>query len=337
MYNTYVDGFFMNNRIKEDFIKLQSDITQKHKFLRIPVLIITIIVLTFFNIIDLALRKRYKAALIVAGIIVFICSLSILGYTSALSMMISEGYIDTENITLYSENENLMVEKMDLVSEIYNQMSNIKPGTTVYNYNENKYISPDFKEDWSLIVVNKKHLIPRDYSVELGTIKGNIKCDYRIVDKVGDMIAAAKADGVSISICSPFRDNGRQVALYERKARSYIRQGYSEEEAHALASETVAIPGSSEHELGLAFDFITAGHAQLDAAFAETEAGKWLKENAADYGFILRYPADKTQITQIEFEPWHYRYVGAAAHEIMDNNLCLEEYALQVGIIDSLE
>ncbi|MCR5627365.1 MAG: D-alanyl-D-alanine carboxypeptidase family protein [Lachnospiraceae bacterium] len=194
---------------------------------------------------------------------------------------------------------------------------------------------PDFDDDWSLILINKQHKIPSDYQVELGTIKGAIKADTRVLKHVHAMIKAADDDGVKLYICSPFRDSKRQQMLFERKIKSYEKQGISYNEAYDLASQTVAIPGTSEHEVGLAFDFITENYTTLDAGFEETDAGKWLKENAADYGFILRYPLGKEDITQIEYEPWHYRYVGkAAATEIMSRNITLEEYDRELGIVD---
>ena len=192
-----------------------------------------------------------------------------------------------------------------------------------------------FRDDWSLILINRQHPIPDDYEFELETIKGSIKSDRRVVSYVLDMIRAAQDDGVTLYICSPYRDYQKQEKLFENKMKFYTRQGFSESEAYDLASQTVAVPGTSEHQIGLAFDFISDDYSQLDEGFAETDAGKWLKENAADYGFILRYPKDKEEITGIEFEPWHYRFVGTnASREIMDSGLCLEEYDELIGIVE---
>lgn len=230
--------------------------------------------------------------------------------------------------------EKLLESTVDNTAIMKVDPGSVEAGTVIYDDATGKKTTPTFEEDWSLILVNKSHLIPKDYEVELGTIRGSIKCDIRIIDNVLEMIQAAREDGVILAICSPYRDTKRQEMLYNRKAKSYIAKGYSEEEAYELASETVAVPGTSEHELGLAFDFISNNYTRLDAGFADTEAGKWLYNNAADYGFILRYPKDKTAVTDIEFEPWHYRYVGQkAAKEIMSNKLCLEEYVLQIGML----
>ena len=99
------------------------------------------------------------------------------------------------------------------------------------------------------------------------------------------------------------------------------------EEAEKITATMIAIPGTSEHHTGLAADIVTPTHQTLDPEFADTDAGKWLQENAAEYGFILRYPEDKQDITEIIYESWHYRYVGVDhAMAIKENGLCLEEY-----------
>ena len=98
-------------------------------------------------------------------------------------------------------------------------------------------------------------------------------------------------------------------------------------DAYKQASQAVTVPGSSEHQIGLAVDIITDGYTSLDEGFGDTKAGKWLAENSADYGFILRYPAGKEEITSIEYEPWHFRYVGKdVAKEIMSKGITFEEY-----------
>ena len=104
-------------------------------------------------------------------------------------------------------------------------------------------------------------------------------------------------------------------------------KGISYEKAYEEAGNTVAYPGTSEHQLGLAVDIVAKDYQQLDDKQANTEEAKWLKEHCAEYGFILRYPLDKTEETGIIFEPWHYRYVGKeAAKEIMEQGICLEKY-----------
>ena len=182
-------------------------------------------------------------------------------------------------------------------------------------------------EDWNLLLVNKQHPIPDDYKFTLGTISGSMQCDERIIAPLFDMLKAARADGVNLIICSPYRDIDRQTMLFSNKVNRYMGGGMSYMDAYNLASQAVTVPGSSEHQIGLAVDIITDGYSTLDEGFGDTGAGKWLAQNSSKYGFILRYPAGKEEITSIEYEPWHFRYVGVdAATVIADNDLCLEEF-----------
>ncbi len=187
---------------------------------------------------------------------------------------------------------------------------------------------PVFDEkDWRLLLVNKQHPIPEDYTFTLGTIKGSMQCDERIIAELFAMLQAAKKDGVNLAICSPYRDLNRQEILFDRKITLYMGQGYSYMEAYKTASQIVTIPGASEHQLGLALDIFSDTYTSLDEGFGETDAGKWLAEHSCEYGFILRYPAQKEYITGIEYEPWHFRYVGKeAATIITEENICLEEF-----------
>lgn len=200
---------------------------------------------------------------------------------------------------------------------------------------ENKNINSDEeqsfdKEDWKLVLINKQNSIPKDFEIRLGTIKtmkGDRQCDERIIDELLTMITDAKEDGVVLAICSPYRDLQYQERLFNRKIKNYIGRGMSYLEAYQLAGQAVTVPGASEHQIGLALDIVTNSYTSLDAGFANTAAGKWLKENSYKYGFILRYPLGKEYITGIEFEPWHYRYVGVeAATVIMQNEITLEEF-----------
>jgi len=182
-------------------------------------------------------------------------------------------------------------------------------------------------DDWNILLVNKQHPIPEDYDFNLGTISGGMKCDERIITPLFDMLRAANDDGVNLVICSPYRDMDRQTMLFSNKIDNYMENGMSYMDAYNLASQAVTVPGSSEHQIGLAVDIITDKYTTLDEGFGETAAGKWLAENSSDYGFILRYPKGKEEITSIEYEPWHFRYVGLdAARVITENDLCLEEF-----------
>lgn len=183
------------------------------------------------------------------------------------------------------------------------------------------------KDSWNLILVNKTHPIPDGYEVPLATFSGSMKCDERVLESLLNMLSAAKKDNVDLLVCSPYRDMELQTRLFEKKINLYMGMGYSYMDAYRISSEKVTVPGASEHQIGMAFDIVTGSHATLDYEFADTQAGKWLKEHGREYGFILRYPRGKEYITGIEFEPWHYRYVGVeAATYIMDNELTLEEF-----------
>lgn len=186
------------------------------------------------------------------------------------------------------------------------------------------------KDDWRLILINKSHSIPEDYEFPFGTIKtmkGNMQCDERIIDDLLDMLKAAREDGINLQICSPYRDEQYQVMLFEKKVSKYMRRGMSYMEAYKLASQTVTVPGASEHQIGLALDIVCDTYVELDEGFGDTEAGVWLADNSYKYGFILRYPEGKEYITCIEYEPWHFRYVGVeAAAVITEENITLEEF-----------
>lgn len=135
-------------------------------------------------------------------------------------------------------------------------------------------------------------------------------------------------------ICSAFRAYDTQVSLHENKIeRIMMEEGLDREAAAVKASTVVAKPGTSEHQIGLALDIVSSSYTDLDEGQMKTEDQKWLIENSWKYGFILRYPLDKSDITGVIFEPWHYRYVGQkAAKEITEQNLTLEEYLGEKGV-----
>ncbi len=183
------------------------------------------------------------------------------------------------------------------------------------------------KEDWRLLLVNKQHSIPDGYTFPLGTITGGMRCDERILEDLLAMMQAAKSDGIDLEVCSPYRDYNRQTYLFERKIKLYMNAGLSYIDAYKTASKTVTSPNASEHQIGLAIDFYSSTYRSLDEGFADTETGKWLAAHSFEYGFILRYPEGREYITGIEYEPWHFRYVGVeAATVITDREITLEEF-----------
>lgn len=186
----------------------------------------------------------------------------------------------------------------------------------------------DGEDDDLLILVNAQHPMSEEYApLELEKVQDDYQMDARAAGPMRQMIADAREQGVELKLCSAYRTRARQQVNFQNSVRNYMTMGYSEEQSVMATARLIAEPGTSEHETGLAADIVTPDYQGLDEGYADTAAAKWLLENAASYGFILRYPADKTEITGIDFEPWHYRYVGArAAQEIMAQGLCLEEY-----------
>lgn len=183
------------------------------------------------------------------------------------------------------------------------------------------------RDDWRLILVNKQHPIPEDYDFTLATIKGSQRCDERIIDDLLAMMQAAKDAGITLVIRSPYRSDARQEYLFDRKIKQYMGRGMSYMDAFKLSSQTVQVPNSSEHQIGLSLDIVCDYYGELLQGFGDTEAGIWMEEHCAEFGFIVRYPKGKEFITSVEYEPWHFRYVGVeAATIIMEREITLEEF-----------
>ncbi|MCR5107222.1 MAG: M15 family metallopeptidase [Lachnospiraceae bacterium] len=182
-------------------------------------------------------------------------------------------------------------------------------------------------DDWELVLVNKQNYIREGMEPELGSLSDGHKVDKRIVRAYERMSEAAKKDGVILVICSAYRDYDYQTGLFDKKIKGYMSEGLPYLDAYRNSAFSVTVPGTSEHTLGLALDIVAEDYSRLDEGFEETDQGKWLKEHAPEYGFILRYPKDKEYITGITYEPWHFRYVGVESAEyITENGLVLEEY-----------
>ena len=177
-------------------------------------------------------------------------------------------------------------------------------------------------EEWNLIVVNRWNELPEDYSVELTELLNGQKVDSRIYPYLQEMFDAARAEGIYPIVREGYRTAEEQQEILDDKIQTYINQGYSQSRAEKTAKEWVALPGTSEHQLGIAVD-INADKSKC----SNEDVYTWLAENAYKYGFILRYPPGKQEITGTSYEPWHYRYVGVdAAQEIYEQGICLEEY-----------
>ena len=180
---------------------------------------------------------------------------------------------------------------------------------------------------WNLILVNEDYYIPDNYEVELTELSNGKKVDSRIYPYLQSMFDDARANGLALFVREGYRTSEEQQQIMDERVAEYQGEGYSKSEAKKLARDYVAVPDTSEHQLGLSVDInADTTKCSSDAVYS------WLAENAWRYGFIKRYPADKVDITGISNEPWHYRYVGKeAAQEIQSQGICLEEYIEQLA------
>lgn len=180
-------------------------------------------------------------------------------------------------------------------------------------------------DQWNLIVVNRWHRIPDHYPApELTKLANGQQIDSRIYPDLQRMFNAMRADGLNPEVTAGYRTHAEQQQLMDDKIAAYRSEGLSAGEAKRESAKWVAIPGASEHEIGLAVDINAVG---MDDAAANQQVYDWLAANAWQHGFILRYPDGKTGTTGNGFESWHYRYVGPDAAKAMhDSGQCLEEY-----------
>ncbi len=175
---------------------------------------------------------------------------------------------------------------------------------------------------WNLILVNHDYRIPNDWDIELTELSNGQSVDSRIYPELQQMFDDMRADGIYPVVASGYRSANKQQELMDEKIEELKSQGYSGQEAKKEAKRWVADVGYSEHQTGLAVDINADG-----VNSTGNQVYEWLAENSWKYGFILRYPQDKEEITGTAYEPWHYRYVGKdAASEIYQRGLCLEEY-----------
>ena len=234
--------------------------------------------------------------------------------------------ISNVDVALYSATDILLEAQGEKSSEETSMEVETSMEEEISMEEETVLLSSLDKDDWKLILINKQHPVPDDYEFTLGTIKGGMECDERILNDLFAMLLASKEDNISLVICSPYRDYNRQTLLFNRKIKGYIAKGLTYSEAYSVASTQVTAPGASEHQIGLALDIVCTTHTALNYGFGDTPAGIWLAENSYKYGFILRYPNGAGDITGIIYEPWHFRYVGIeAATYIKQNNITLEE------------
>lgn len=216
----------------------------------------------------------------------------------------------------------------EAVAEVQKE-ADVKLGTVekkLYNLQEEVNKTED-SLPWNLVLVNGSHPMEEGYVPELTEFEPGYSVDTRIANSVRKMLADAEVAGLHVEICSAYRSVERQGQVFGESMKERVKSGMDYWDAYEETACNVAIPGTSEHALGLALDLISNEYSELDERQQETAEAKWLAENCYKYGFILRYPPEKTNITGIIYEPWHYRYVGEEhAEKIMDLGITLEEY-----------
>lgn len=187
--------------------------------------------------------------------------------------------------------------------------------------------------DWNLILVGPSHQLKTEQVETLTTLDNGMMLDHRVLDPYSQMTIAAQEVGLDLMLVSAYRSISYQEQIFNENVNNLVWQGETQEAAEKTVKETSTQPGYSEHHTGLALDIVDQNWSNhyidniLSVEYAETDGGKWLATHAREYGFILRYPKDKQAITEITFEPWHYRYVGVEhAKYIEEHQLTLEEY-----------
>lgn len=231
-----------------------------------------------------------------------------------LIMLIVKSFSHDEVVETSSKDENTQ-----LITANENTENSLQPEGV-------EHTEPNIKKEiteWNLRLANSENILPEDFEVEVANIDDTRQFDARAIQYLKKMINAMGRDGISnVWVQSAYRSVERQKELYDNSVKKYLKQGKTQEEAEKLTDEYINKPGASDHNLGLAVDFN-----YVDNKFEDLDGFKWLKENAEDYGFILRYPKDKENITKISYESWHWRYVGEEhAKKMNELNMCLEEY-----------
>lgn len=185
------------------------------------------------------------------------------------------------------------------------------------------------EDGWMLALVNEEHpMEDTSYApAQMTEVESERSVDTRIAEALEEMLDDAAAEGLSMYVASAYRSFEQQQTVFNATMQDWISQGYSPLAAYDETKKSVAVPGTSEHATGLAVDIIASEYEALDDQQGDTDEQKWLMEHCWEYGFILRYPPEKADVTGIIYEPWHYRYVGKdAAKEITEQDITLEEY-----------
>ena len=242
-------------------------------------------------------------------------------------------FLAVRNRTLHHKNETLLAAKKNLQEEVdalSEELDGLQPAAQIWKDVDSQNLhsaSGTDESGWELLLVNDSHPLNQDYTVNLSAVTGGQKVDSRIVEPLSEMLQAMRKAGLRPVVCSAYRSVERQSELFEEYIEEKLKAGWNYEDAFYKAKTRICIPGTSEHQTGLAVDIVGKTHQSLDDAQADTKEAKWLAEHCAEYGFILRFPEDKTDVTGVDYESWHFRYVGTApASYIMEHELTLEEY-----------
>lgn len=182
----------------------------------------------------------------------------------------------------------------------------------------------DMENGWQLILVNSKYRVPESWESEFVTLSCGERVDKRIYPDLQNMFDAALSEGIDLVVRSGYRSEKEQKEILIKKIGAFRKEGYGNTEAAEKATDLVSMPGTSEHQLGIAVDI------NAENGTEKNEAYRWLSENSYRFGFIVRYPSGKNHITGISYEPWHFRYVGKShARNMYESGQCLEEYLQQ--------
>ncbi|MBD5148600.1 MAG: M15 family metallopeptidase [Oscillibacter sp.] len=182
-------------------------------------------------------------------------------------------------------------------------------------------------DSWNMLLVNPWNYLPEGFTVELVKLSNGLQVDKRVAEDLNAMLDGCRQAGLRPLVCSAYRSYATQQRLHNNKIARLRNSGWNWADAPREAARWVAVPGTSEHQTGMAVDIVASSYQVLNKRQESTAEQKWLMEHCWEYGFILRYPSEKSDITGIGYEPWHYRYVGREiAQDIRASGLCLEEY-----------
>ncbi len=269
---------------------------------------------------------KHKGIILMAVVSVAVVSGCMLGHNMGTAFA-KEWSAQTDSITANVKYETVIAENISLLEK-----EDVVPAyEDLAGYQYNAVLTKQ-QDDWNLVLVNKWNEMETGYVPKLTEISEGHRVDSRIADSLMNMIYGAKDAGYAIYILSSYRDMEKQIELYDAEVNKWLWAGYSREAAEEKAGTIVAFPGTSEHHLGLAVDLVSSEHVRLDQDAEKTKGYQWLIKHCHEYGFILRYPNNASDITGIIYEPWHFRYVGTeAATEIMERGLTLEEYLSELA------